>query len=82
MPPTNPISLNSLLKMKKYADSQLGRPYSIKGYLKGREVEGFHCAEYVGEILEMGRIIRSDKYRESPGGIYDKVMKPPTHYAR
>ena len=49
--PNSPISSLLIIRMKKYADSQLGRPYTTRNFVRDRELIGVHCAEYVGDIL-------------------------------
>lgn len=59
--------------MKKYADSQVGRKYSIGSWVKNRPSRGIHCGEYVLYILEKGGIdsISDRPWRTSPGDIWD-----------
>jgi len=68
-----PYSETELGAMKGYANSQLGRPYMIRGWWKGREVRGLFCSEYVGNIIEKSSRIVSADYRESPGSLYVKL---------
>jgi len=42
--------------MRKYLEEQIGRRYSVKGYVRGQEAEGIHCAELASHTLnESGR---------------------------
>jgi hypothetical protein len=75
MAPRVPYSIRELTAMKEYADSQLGRPYMLRGWWKGREVRGIFCSEYVGNIIEKSGRIVSANYRESPGSLYTKLSK-------
>lgn len=73
MQPQVPYNSSELVAMKNYANSQLGRPYMIRGWWKGHEVRGIFCSEYAADILEeSGRII-SAHVHESPGSLYIKV---------
>jgi hypothetical protein len=73
MQPRVPYSESELVAMKNYANSQLGRPYMIRGWWKGREVRGLFCSEYAGNIIgKSGRIVSAD-YHESPGSLHIKL---------
>jgi hypothetical protein len=71
--PRIPYSSRELSAMKRYAESQLGRPYMLRGWWKGREVRGIFCSEYVADILEQSGRINSAHIHESPGSLYIKV---------
>ena len=58
-------SQQELAKMKKYAKSQLGRPYMMRGWWKEQEVSGIHCSQYVSNIISQSGRIVSDNYKES-----------------
>ena len=59
--------------MKKYADSQLGRKYSIASWLRNRPSRGIHCGEYVLYVLEKGGLdtVSDRPWRASPGDIWN-----------
>jgi hypothetical protein len=59
--------------MKRYAGSQLGRPYSVRGWWRGCEVLGIFCSQYVANILEKSGIIKSAGVHESPVSLYEKL---------
>jgi hypothetical protein len=59
-----------LAAMRNHAESQLGRPYMLRGWWKGREVAGIFCSQYVGDIIERSGRITSAHFRESPGSLY------------
>ena len=64
---------NQLAAMKVYAESQLGRPYMLRGWWKGHEVRGIFCSQYVGDIIEKSGRIESAHFHESPGSLYAKL---------
>ena len=61
-------------EMRSYAESQLGRPYMLRGYWQNREVRGIMCSQYVGNTLEKSGLIKSSNYKESPISLYNKVF--------
>jgi hypothetical protein len=73
MQPKVPYAQHELTAMKWYAESQLGRPYMLRGWWKGREVRGLFCSQYVGNIIEQTGLIESSNWRESPGSLHDKL---------
>jgi hypothetical protein len=73
MQPRVPYSLGDVQAMIAYAESQLGRPYSIRGWWKGQEVRGVFCSEYAGNVLERGGRIKSGGVEESPGSLHQKL---------
>ncbi len=62
-----------LAAMKRYAEAQLGRPYSVRGWWRGYEVRGIFCSAYVANILEQAEIIKSAGVHESPVSLYEKL---------
>jgi len=62
-----------LESMKRYARSQLGRPYMLRGWWKGREVRGIFCSQYVGNVLEKSGRIISANYKETPISLRQKL---------
>lgn len=75
MSPRKPYTVKQLAEMKKYAESQLGRPYMLRGWWKGYEVRGVFCSQYIGNIIERSGLIVSGNVRESPGSLYRKLAK-------
>lgn len=73
MQPMNSYTTHELVSMKVYADSQLGRPYMLRGWWKGREVRGIFCSQYIGDIVEQSGKIKSDNFHESPGSLRMKL---------
>jgi hypothetical protein len=74
MEPCESYTQHQLEAMKRYAESQLGRPYMLRGWWKGREVRGVFCSQFAGDVIEQSGEIRSDHFRESPGGLYKKLV--------
>jgi hypothetical protein len=73
MKPSTPYTYTQLLEMKKHAVEQLGRPYMLRGWWKGREVRGIFCSQYVGNIIEKSGLIKSGNFTESPGSLLKKL---------
>ena len=71
--PKTPFTTSEQALMLKYADSQLGRPYMLRGWWKGHEVRGIFCSQLVSDILAKGGRIKSDSIHESPGSLYGKI---------
>jgi hypothetical protein len=74
MQPMDRYTSNQLATMKVHAESQLGRPYMLRGWWKGHEVRGVFCSELVGDIIEASGKIESGHIRESPGSLHDKLL--------
>ncbi|MFN0019584.1 MAG: hypothetical protein ACKVP0_15095 [Pirellulaceae bacterium] len=54
--PEKPFSQTERQAMRHYLDEQIGRRYSVKGYVRGKESAGVHCAELASHTLnESGR---------------------------
>lgn len=73
IPPNPDYTTNELTKMKDYANSQLGRPYMMRGWWKNKEVKGMHCSQYIGNIISKSDKIYSFNYKESPASLYEKL---------
>jgi hypothetical protein len=71
--PKVPYTRTQIAAMTKYAQSQIGRPYRLRGWRKGREVRGIFCSELVADILEQSGRIKSAGVHESPGSLYEKL---------
>lgn len=66
-------TLAELSAMKKHANSELGRPYMLRGWWKGRVVRGIFCSQLVADIIEQSGRIDSDNIKESPGSLHAKL---------
>jgi len=74
MQPMDRYTANQLAAMKAHAESQLGRPYMLRGWWKGHEVRGIFCSDLVGDIIEKSGKIESGHIRESPASLHDKLL--------
>lgn len=61
-------------QLVRYLDSQLGRRYSVKGYVRGQKNGGIHCAEFSSSALAAtGRFRVVENQRLSPGMVIDQI---------
>jgi len=74
MQPVARYTPSQLAAMKAHAESQLGRPYLLRGWWKGHKVRGIFCSELVGDIIERSGKIESGHIHESPGSLHDKLL--------
>ena len=74
MQPMNAYTARQLVAMKRHAESQLDRPYMLRGWWKGHEVRGIFCSQLVGDIIEKSGKIESGHIHESPGSLHDKLL--------
>ena len=74
MEPKSRYTPLQLLAMKAHAESQLGRPYMLRGWWKGHEVRGIFCSQFAGNVLAKAGKIKAGGIRESPGSLYDKLL--------
>jgi hypothetical protein len=49
--PEKPFTATERQAMRHYLDQQIGRPYSVMGYVRGKEAAGIHCAELASRTL-------------------------------
>lgn len=63
-----------LAATKAYAESQLGRPYMLRGWWKEHEVRGVFCSELIADIISQTGKIESGGVHESPGSLHDKLL--------
>ena len=59
--PVKQYTEKQLKEMQRYADSQLGREYSIMGYVKGKPVKGIDCTEYTARQLMQADKMKIDR---------------------
>ena len=72
---------DEVAKMRAYLDSQLGRRYSVKNYVRGKPYDGIHCAELTASTLNAsGRCAYSDCHKINPKALYELVAT--THTAQ
>jgi len=74
MQPVDRYTPAQLAAMKRHAESQLGRPYMLRGWWKGREVRGIFCSQLIGDIIAKSGKIEAGGIRESPGSLHDKLL--------
>ena len=73
--PARPYSAAQIEAMRMYMRSQIGRRYSIKGYVRDKPSDGIHCAEFASGALAATRRFDFDDqhYAISPGAFYEQV---------
>ncbi|MEO8497279.1 MAG: hypothetical protein ABI614_19590 [Planctomycetota bacterium] len=72
--PKYPYSELQIERMRSHAASQIGRRYSIKGYARGKEVDGIHCAHLAAATLaSSGRFQFAEAHALSPGELVADV---------
>jgi hypothetical protein len=72
--PADPFSVAEIQLMRRYLDRQLGRRYSVRGYVRDKEGDGIHCAELAANSLsQCGRIKLDQCYNESPASLLANV---------
>ena len=68
--PKTPYTEEQIEHMRNLAASQIGRRYSVKGYVRGKESDGIHCAHFAAATLEAsGRFQFDAPYATSPGEL-------------
>ena len=74
MEPQQPYRSDQLLDMHRYLDAQLGRRYSIKGYVRGQSGDGIHCAEYCSTALSRTGRYQFDRAEAmSPSAVVNSI---------
>ncbi|MGE0755794.1 MAG: hypothetical protein AB7F89_07655 [Pirellulaceae bacterium] len=77
-PPRTDYTDKELTDLKAFLDSQLGRRYSVKGYVRSRPGDGIHCAELVASALATtGRHELTRPYAINPAQLVSRLA--PTH---
>lgn len=72
--PKVPYSKLQIERMQSHAASQLGRRYSIKGYVRDKEVDGIHCAQLAASTLAAsGRFEIDQAYAITPAELVASV---------
>jgi hypothetical protein len=73
--PSKRYSAEEVGKMQAFLDSQIGRRYSVKNYVRGKPYDGIHCAELASTTLnESGRYSFEQNYRIHPQAFYNAVL--------
>lgn len=74
--PKNAYKQEQIAAMRVFLEAEVGRRYSVKGYLKGNESDGTHCAQLVTEALVAADKVTADKpWMVSPGALRLSVEK-------
>src|SRR5208282_6002350 len=73
--PRTSYTRQELSALRLYAESQLGRPYMLRGWWQYREVRGIFCSQFVGDAIEQSGKIVSAHFRESPVSLYGKLSE-------
>jgi hypothetical protein len=80
--PRAAYSAEEVAAMRGWLESQLGRRYSIKGYVRGKS-DGIHCAELAAHALCTSGALNLDRCQdECPTTLYEKSKSfslPPAH---
>jgi hypothetical protein len=78
-----PYSNKEVKNMQRFAESQIGKKYSVKAYIRGIPAEGMHCSEYISEILiKSGRYQSSVPSRVTPGSLWKSIKNDYEEKAR
>jgi hypothetical protein len=73
-PPKQPYSDKELAAIRAFLESQVGRRYSIKGYVRNKPNDGIHCADLVSTALvKTGRYRFDETYAVSPAALVEQV---------
>jgi hypothetical protein len=73
--PKKEYTKEELIKMKIYANDQLGRAFGVGSYFSRRSLITIHCGEYVGNVIGKSGRIDSLGPIETPKTIYEKANK-------
>ena len=66
-------------KMQAFLESQIGRRYSVKNYVRGKPYDGIHCAELASTTLnQSGRYTFAQNHKIHPQAFYNAVLSTHT----
>lgn len=72
--PEKPFTAAERQAMQHYLEEQVGRRYSVQGYVRGKDGAGIHCAELASHTLnESGRYHWEHCYSISPSKLQEIV---------
>lgn len=72
--PERPFTETERQAMRHYLDEQIGRRYSVKGFVRGQESAGVHCAELASHTLnESGRYHWEHCHSISPSKLQELI---------
>jgi hypothetical protein len=71
--PDKPYSSEEIARMREFLEEQVGRRYSIRGYVRKVPGNGIHCAEMCAGALEASEKFSfpNENYTYSPGSLFD-----------
>ena len=76
--PRRAFSDDEEARLRNYLNSQLGRRYSIRGYVRDDAGDGIHCAALTAEAMQRtGRVAFSEPQRENPSTVMLRLRE---HY--
>ena len=74
MTPLRPLSEGELDAARSFAADQLGRRYSVRGFVRGSPGAGLHCAEFAAIALQRtGRCYFQEPHKLSPQAFLEEV---------
>lgn len=72
--PAPGFTSSEIMAMRTYLDQQLGKPYSVKDYVRDKPTDGMHCAELASTALNTSsRFSFADCHRLHPSALYAAV---------
>lgn len=72
--PKQPYTPQELTAIRAFLEEQVGRRYSIKGYVRKKPSDGIHCADLVSTALvKTGRYRFDQTYAVSPAALVEQV---------
>ena len=73
--PSKAYTAEEVGKMQSFLETQIGRRYSVKNYVRGKPYDGIHCAELASTTLnQSGRYSFQQNYKLHPQALYDAVL--------
>lgn len=76
MRPRRTLSSNQVQSLRAYLDVQLGRRYSVTGYLRGRSGDGIQCAELLGHALDRTGCLKYEHHHRLSPVEFVKQAEP------
>ena len=74
MKPKRLLTQDQRERLVSYLDSQIGRRYSVKSYVRHMPSDGIHCAEYVANALMSANQLNADRsYRLNPAALVGQL---------
>jgi len=78
--PLSAYTPDEITKMRTFLNTQIGRRYSVKNYVRGKPYDGIHCAELASTTLnQSGRYAFEQNHKLHPQAFYTAVLA--THAA-